>query len=310
MKFITGDVQDVVLATDFTEHSRMAFDAAVRAARLFGARLHILHINEEEFFFATHDSTELTGFIESVVRRRTEWLARMEQEANDLGVEAVAVSRHGVASEGIVEYANEVDAGLIVLGMVGSRGLRRMLTGSTATRVLRGAHRPVLLLSAHSRVNPASDGGSYEDILYPTDLSPASHAGLEIGEDLVRRSGGRLLLLHVLKLPTIIPSIPGEPPIMIPGGTTEGLESKLRGELEGVARDVPGVEVETILEVHGDPAEGIAEVAERERVDLIVVPRHSKGKVSDIFFGRTAEHLARISPVPVLVFTPETSDGE
>jgi nucleotide-binding universal stress UspA family protein len=307
MKHLIPGVRHVVLATDFTEPATRAFEAAIRAARLFGASLSILHANEEEAFFANHGSRDVAHFLENNGHKRVELLDGLERRARELGVDARAVTRPGTASDAIVAYADEVDAGLIVLGAVGARGVKRLLTGSTAKQVARRAHRPVLIVPSMAVVQPGEVGGSFARVLYPTDLSQASHDGLRVAADVVERAGATLTLLHVLKLPTFIPSLPGEPPIALPGGTVEGLEAKLRGELSEAALKVPGAEVSTIVEIHGDAAEGIAEVAEREGIDLIVIPRHSHRSVAGYFFGRTAENLSRIAPCPVLAFSPDES---
>ncbi|MEZ4267343.1 MAG: universal stress protein [Myxococcota bacterium] len=305
MKHLTPGVRHVVLATDFTEPASRAFEAAIRAARLYGASLSILHANEEETFFANHGSRDVAHFLEHIAHKRVELLGTLELRARELGIDAHAVTRNGSASEAIVAYADEVDAGLIVMGAVGARGVRRLLTGSTAKQVGRRAHRPVLIVPSLAVVPPAEQGGSFSRVLYPTDLSQASHDGLRVAAGVIERSGASLTLLHVLKLPTFIPSLPGEPPIALPGGTVEGLEAKLRGELNRAAEKLPDADVSTLVEVHGDAAEGIAEVAERERVDLIVIPRHSHRSVAGYFFGRTAENLSRIAPCPVLAFSPD-----
>jgi nucleotide-binding universal stress UspA family protein len=307
MKHLTPGVQHVVVATDFTEPANRAFEAAVRAARMYGASLSILHANEEESFFANHGSRDVSHFLEHIAHKRVELLADLEARARAEGIEARAVTRMGSASEAIVAYADEVDAGLIVLGAVGARGVRRLLTGSTAKQVARRAHRPVLIVPSMAVVPAAAEGGTFARVLYPTDLTQASHDGLRVAAAVIERSHASLTLLHVLKLPTFIPSLPGEPPIALPGGTVEGLEAKLRGELNLAAERLPNADVSTLVEVHGDAAEGIAEVAERERIDLIIIPRHSHRTVAGYFFGRTVENLSRIAPCPVLAFSPDES---
>lgn len=52
----------------------------------------------------------------------------------------------GDAGHCIVEYAEEIGAGLIVMPSHGRTGLSRLLIGSVAERVLRLAHCPVLIL--------------------------------------------------------------------------------------------------------------------------------------------------------------------
>lgn len=307
MKHLTPGVKNVVIATDFTEPASRALEAAIRIARMYGANLSILHANEEESFFANHGSRDVSHFLEHIAQKRIELLTDLEARAQAEGIAAQAVTRIGSASDAIVAYADEIDAGLIVIGAVGARGVRRLLTGSTAKQVMRRAHRPVLIVPSMAAVRPASEGGTFARVLYPTDLTQASHDGLRVAATVIELSGASLSLLHVLKLPTFIPSLPGEPPIALPGGTVEGLEAKLHGELKLAAEKLPSADVSTLVEIHGDAAEGIAEIAEREKIDLIVIPRHSHRSVAGYFFGRTAENLSRIAPCPVLAFSPDVT---
>jgi nucleotide-binding universal stress UspA family protein len=54
--------------------------------------------------------------------------------------------REGRAAEEIVEVAEEIDAGLIVMGSRGHGRLRRALMGSVSDAVVRHAHCPVTIV--------------------------------------------------------------------------------------------------------------------------------------------------------------------
>lgn len=56
---------------------------------------------------------------------------------------------HGVADQEIIETAKREGAGMIVLGTHGFSGLKHLLLGSTAERVVRGASCPVLTVRHH-----------------------------------------------------------------------------------------------------------------------------------------------------------------
>jgi nucleotide-binding universal stress UspA family protein len=69
---------------------------------------------------------------------------------------------------GILELADEASADLIVLGTHGRGGLRRMILGSVADKVIRGTHRAVLVhRGAGGRAHPlgarARAGGDTRD---------------------------------------------------------------------------------------------------------------------------------------------------
>jgi nucleotide-binding universal stress UspA family protein len=93
---------------------------------------------------------------EADARQRERGGAQFEREARDLldrqvkRIEEAGATvkkahlRRGRADEEIVELADEVQAGLIVIGSRGQGGIRRALMGSVSDSVVRHAHTPVL----------------------------------------------------------------------------------------------------------------------------------------------------------------------
>lgn len=74
-------------------------------------------------------------------------LNEMEGKLAEIG--ASDVNREvwiGDAGHAVADYAEKIDAGLIVIPSHGRRGLTRLLLGSVAERVVRLATRPVLVL--------------------------------------------------------------------------------------------------------------------------------------------------------------------
>lgn len=304
MKHLENGTDAILLAIDFSQPSKRAFDAAVRMCRALGAKLHILHVNEEETIFSGHSSAELTQFMSEIVERRAGWMASLEKSARDMGIEAESLMKEGDPARTIIEVADSIDAGMIVMGTQGARGLGSVLPGSVAKKTLRRSHRPVMVVSRMAGVAPAGTGGTFEHIAYPTDFSPASRSGLQVAKMMVDKTGARLTLVNILRLPRFIPSLPGEPPIMVPRTSTADLQKRLQAQLAEMIEGV-GDRVDAELGVHADPAQGISEVVSQSDIDLIVIPRHSSHKVSGTLFGTTAENLAKIGPVPVLLFSPK-----
>ncbi len=298
------DIKTILLASDFSQTSQRAFDAAVRLARSFGASLHIVHVNEEDTIFEGHDSNEITHFLEDIAGRRNQWMIYYEANAKEAGVDAVSVLREGKPAEMIMREADAVDAGVIVMGTQGLHGLGNMLPGSVARKVLRTTERPVMVISRDAGVAPSASEGSFEKIVYPTDFSDASRAGLKTCEMLLDKTGASLTLVHILRLPRMMPGLPGEPLLAIPSKSVDHLSSKLEGQMEEFRAHIGAERVDSEIGVHADPADGIAEMSAHAGVDLILMPRHSSHGVGAYFFGSTAERLAKIAPVPVLFFTP------
>jgi nucleotide-binding universal stress UspA family protein len=304
MQFIEDGTHNILLAVDFSQPSKRSFDAALRMARVFGATLNILHVDEEEALFGGHDSDDVTHFLSDIAKRRSDWMESFENTASELGIDANSILRDGKPAEVILEVADEVNAGMIVMGTQGTRGLSSVLQGSVAKKVLRRAERPVLVISRHAGVAPAESGGTFEHVVYPTDFSEASRSGLRLAELFARRTKANLTLVNVLKMPKYVPAGPGQDPIPIPKEIAGKLRQDLESQMETLVAELDSTNVNGYVAINSNPADGIADMAKQEGVDLIMVPRHSKHGVSTYFFGRTAEDLAKIAPVPVLLFTP------
>ena len=83
--------------------------------------------------------------------------------------------------------AATTDADLVVVGSRGESVLRRMVIGSTASRLLRKSRCPVLVVK-----NPFKQ--PYRRVLLPMDFSPASALALRLAREHARqpRDDGRL----------------------------------------------------------------------------------------------------------------------
>ena len=70
----------------------------------------------------------------------------VEQRLGDLAKVKTALVVSESPAKGIVDYAEKEGVDLIVISTHGRTGLRRMMIGSVAERVVRHAHCPVLTL--------------------------------------------------------------------------------------------------------------------------------------------------------------------
>jgi nucleotide-binding universal stress UspA family protein len=130
-------------------------------------------------------------------------------------------------------------------------------------------------------------------ILYPTDFSTLGQTALEMATSLARDRGAKLLIVHV-----------EEPPMAYGGGELYyGIEEPTRAELQRMLSEVlptdPSVGYEHRL-VIGAPATGIIHLAEREGVDMIVMPTHGRTGIMRLLMGSVAEEVVRKAKCPVL----------
>ena len=132
----------LVVPIDFSDDSFAAIDVALEMGN-DPARLHVVHVlpilepNDPGVIWATVDD-----------RSRREHAARaIRKELAARGHDGLQVAvRFGAPGHEIAQYAEEVEAGLIVLSSHGQSALMHLLIGSVAERVVRLARCPVLVL--------------------------------------------------------------------------------------------------------------------------------------------------------------------
>ncbi len=143
-------------------------------------------------------------------------------------------------------------------------------------------------------------------ILAPTDFSEYSKQTLDRARELARAFGATLVLLHVVELPAY--PIEGLPPSRLGGSLLEDLEQQAISRLAQVLANEAEVEVVRRV-VIGVPYRKIVEVAEAEKVDLIVMATHGRTGLGHLVMGSVAERVVRTAPCPVLTIRPTGGAG-
>ncbi len=84
------------------------------------------------------------------LERSKKYLSELKNQLETEGMEVKAEVLEGGATEAIVDYAEEKAVDLIVIGTHGYTGMKRLMFGSVALRVLHDSHCPVLLIRPES----------------------------------------------------------------------------------------------------------------------------------------------------------------
>ena len=144
----------ILLATDSSEEAGLAANTAADIARVFGSELHVVHVEEypAELIAAygpfTYIDVEAVQTMieeaESEARKVLDEQVRHVEEAG--GSVTRSYLRQGWPPQEIVKLAEEIGAGLIVMGSRGLGGMKRTLMGSVSDSIVRHAHCPVLVV--------------------------------------------------------------------------------------------------------------------------------------------------------------------
>jgi nucleotide-binding universal stress UspA family protein len=140
----------VLLATDGSKDAELAATTALELANNTRSELHIVLVYEPAYAYVDASGlpffpdAELEHELEQQARRRLD--AEVQKTRSAGGAVAQAHLRVGAAHAEIVDLAQEIGAGLIVMGSRGLGGIRRALMGSVSDLVVRHAHCPVLVV--------------------------------------------------------------------------------------------------------------------------------------------------------------------
>jgi len=137
----------ILVATDFAEASRAAADVGVELARTFHVPLVLMHAYVvPSYIYTTVPFVPFGDYMQVYEDAARESLEKERARLAGKGADVTAVLRAGVAWEDILSTAQQVDAGLILVGTHGRRGLPHALLGSVAEKVVRLSPVPVLTI--------------------------------------------------------------------------------------------------------------------------------------------------------------------
>jgi len=151
---VIQNVKKILSPIDFSEFSFQAMRGAWDLARDLGAELHLLHIVTPHTILVplllTHDA-EGAGELAreaGMMQQAEQELARIKKTQLRNSPKVVTSAVVGVPVPKIIDYADREAIDLIVLSSHGRTGFNRMLIGSVAEKLVRGAPCSILVLRA------------------------------------------------------------------------------------------------------------------------------------------------------------------
>lgn len=142
-------------------------------------------------------------------------------------------------------------------------------------------------------------------ILVTTDFSPLAEQAIGPAVELVRRADeGCLVLANVIGGQRPAKPDPDAPHFLV---TKQLYDNDVEQErdtlhkLEAMLTPHEGLNWRAVVG-RGEPVEALLDIAEREKADLIVISSQGRTGLKRLILGSVAEELARVSPLPVLIW--------
>jgi nucleotide-binding universal stress UspA family protein len=137
----------ILIATDGSKAADNAAYLGLKFARQYGAKVFAVYVTnvtaydsilmDESWAIEECEACEKTG-------HRTTF--SVEEKAKFAGLGAESVILKGDPAEQILDFADEHDIDMIVVGSLGKSGIERFALGSVSEKIARHAHVPVLVV--------------------------------------------------------------------------------------------------------------------------------------------------------------------
>ena len=289
----------ILLAADGSKDARRAARDAAELSLKLDSELHVVFVapyyphvyasrgvqlREDEYTYRDEDRKTLDRCVEQIVEAGA----------------AVAESHLGAgdAASEIVELAEELGVGLVVLGSRGRGRLRRALMGSVSTDVLRHAHCSVLIVRGQEDEQEPFLG----KLLVAIDGSEEATAATQAAMEMAVAAGSEVHVAYAMQEERYRPHLGPE----MWEGWEEGFERAKRSAhswVEGEAKRMKGeaaIKVEPHLLI-GRPDAAIVWLAEEIGADLVVVGSRGLGAMRRTLIGSVSDSVVRHAHCPVTI---------
>lgn len=305
----------VLAAVDGSETAEHAAREASRLCQRTGSELHVVHVAPPPYIWAGAESfawqDQAEAYAEELERRTEaggrELLAEQVEKLENLEGSGVEVARShlevGRVDACIVDLAEKLEAGLLVVGNRGYGALRRALMGSASNSLIHHAHCPVLVV----RGTEAPDSGLLAGpVLVAYDGSETAERAAGAGAELAGALEEELHLATVVDLSKVIP-YPHPYAQVAWRKEISTAEQEARERLEAAAsrlRATSGVPATPHVRT-GRPSAEIVGLGDKLGAGITLVGNRGRGGVRRALMGSVSTSVTHHALGSVIVFRPE-----
>lgn len=139
--------RNIVIATDGSENTRRAVSHGIEIAKLSGATVYALYVVNTSSIISDSWTIGKESIYQIIRSEGEKAVSEVKKIGDKSGVKVKEVVLDGYPGSEIIDFAENNDIDLIVMGTLGKTGLDRLLIGSVAEKVVRGSKVPVMVVS-------------------------------------------------------------------------------------------------------------------------------------------------------------------
>jgi nucleotide-binding universal stress UspA family protein len=299
-------MRKIIVPLDGSELSRRAVSLGEMLVRAFSGTLELVNILDDPSvvdLMSISTTPDLIG-AESYLKHVADELP------DDIQVKVWAV--RGNPTEELLKLTEEDPDVIIAMSTHGRGGLGRVMFGSVADKVLRGASGPVAVM----RSNGHDILPKLRTMLVPLDGSRLSEEVLPMATELATNTGATISLVRVIDpyyASTFVAETP-EAAYLSPEQISQFEQQSLadaRAYLDAIATDLRAKDLRTVWEVRiGRAADEIARAAETTAADLVLMSTHGRGGIRRWALGSITDEVLHRSSTPILAIPPRMRERD
>lgn len=140
--------RNIVIATDGSKNTQRAISYGIEIAKLSGAIVHALYVVNTPSTISENWTAGKETIYKIMRNDGEKAVSEIKKNGVASGVEVREVVLDGYPSNEIIDFAENNNIDLIVMGTLGKTGLEKFLVGSVAEKVVRGSKVPVMVVRA------------------------------------------------------------------------------------------------------------------------------------------------------------------
>ena len=294
----------ILMATDFSSCSDDALRHAASMAELFQAQLTLLHVlpNVHDAMAAIPAAArwelaagDLEAFEAALNRTSDRRLDKLLKRVKPCLIANRATSC-GTPYIRIIQRVQSENYDMVLVGTHGHSGLRRLMVGSTAQRLVRHCPAPVWVVKPQRRAPPKA-------ILTAVDFSDASQRALVAADAIARRSGAELHVMHIVDDSILAAAL--DAAFDIPEPPKRDVNRVMHERLAHfIAEHAPHAQNVHLRIAWGTPWARIARFAKRIKADVVVLGAIGRSGIPNLLLGNTAERVLQAAECSVLAVKP------
>lgn len=281
-------IANILVPVDFSEVSGNALTTAIAVCQRQAATLCLLHIVENNYVISPPGALGAAlAPIPELLKIGKENIAELASRiASEYKIVANHMVQTGVPADEICNWATASNTSLIIMGTHGASGIKELLMGSTAYRVVKNASCPVLTVPA-SRV-----WTNFKKILFPIRITPNALEKYTVVRPIIKRNGASL---HVAGLV---------------GKSEQDRTADIHIILKSARAKMIEDDVKFSSQVYvcDDVADQLIALARTEEPDLIVITASIENLFKELSLAAYTQQIVNHAKVPVLSIRPDSID--